>query len=220
MAALCGLLIVWLTNACSFSSIPFIGKIGDPPVVNPVSEFPLTPGSYWIYSHVESAGEGIKTGRITVSVVDNQRLGSYFLAHMKVEKSFDAQRIPDWFGRGSTEFWFAIDDNGDVYRLLDPSNVENLENSHPFYKFPSERMECDRDFEVGCMNYPALEGVYTIKTPAGVIPDCYKIVTEFLSGSPVDWVCDNVGFTAGYYYHITSWTGYETNLLEYWIAPP
>jgi hypothetical protein len=220
LAALCVLLIASLTNACSSSLVPFIGKIagsGDP-ALNPVSDFPLSPGSYWVYSHIEYVGEEIEAGRFKVTVVGNQRLGSYFLAQMKVENSFDPQWAPVGLGAGATDFWYAIDELGRVYFLRDLPKAEELENYSPAYKFPLATMECVPGFL--CENYPISEGSHIIETPAGVFRDCYKIITYFLSGSPVDWVCNGLGFAAGRYEHYSTGRGYETTLLEYWIAPP
>jgi hypothetical protein len=211
------LFIIVLTNACG--SAPAQVR-----ALNPVSDFPLSPGSFWTYSYIEYWEEQVQAGQVTVSVVDNQMLGDYFLAHLTVESSFSAQWTPLGLGQGASEFWYAIDEQGRVYFLQDSSQAEDLTDSILAFQFPLESEECwfrSPDLWNALGDYCTYtDGPHLIETPAGSFKDCFLIVTPYLSGSTIDWICKGVGFAAARYDHLGSPFGYEATLLEYRIAPP
>jgi hypothetical protein len=211
------LLMIMLTNACS--SAPAQVR-----ALNPVSDFPLSPGSSWTYSYSEYWEEQVQAGQVTVSVVENRMLGDHFLARLTVESSYSAQWTPLGLGQGASEFWYALDEQGRVYFLQDLSQAEDLKDSILAFQFPLDAEECWfrspdlwNAFGDQCTY---TDGPHIIKTPAGSFQDCFLIVTPYLSGNTIDWVCKEVGFAAARYDHLGSPFGYEATLLEYRIAPP
>ena len=193
------------------------------PAVNPLNDFPLTTGSYWIYKHMEYWEDQEESGSIKVTVVDNQMKGSYFVAKLKVEQMFTAQWAPIGLGDGTNEFWYAIDERGHVYSLPHLPD-DDIQDSILAYVFPLGVTDCwfrSADlWNAFGENCTFSEGPQVYETPAGVFGNCFWIVTPYLSGNIQDWVCNGIGYVGAKYDHNGSPFGYETTLLEYRIAPP
>lgn len=190
--------------------------------MNPINDFPLTIGSYWKYSYMEYREDQKESGFVSVTVMDNQRIGSFFLAQLKVEQSFAPQMVPIGLGGGANEFWYVIDERGHVYYLSDLPNVDMIERSTLAYVFPLGDPDCwfrSADlwnaFDENCT---FSEGPQEYETPAGRFSDCFWIVTPYLSGNVQDWICNGIGYVGAKYDHYGSPFGYETTLLEYKIA--
>jgi hypothetical protein len=192
------------------------------PEVNPLNDFPLTIGSYWKYSHLEYWEDKKESGFVSVTVVDNQWIGAFFLAQLKVEQSFVPQWMPIGLGDGANEFWYAIDEHGHVYNLPDLPDVGRIERSTLAYVFPLGAPDCwfrSADlWNAFGENCTFSEGPHEHETPAGTFSDCFWIVTPYLSGNVHDWVCNGIGYVGAKYDHYGSPFGYETTLLEYKIA--
>jgi hypothetical protein len=194
------------------------------PTVSPLPDFPLTVGSYWIYSHDEyDPYHESADCCITITVVHSRTERPYRLTQLRREMNFAPRLGPRWLGPGDSEFfWYATDELGRVYYLpsLAPSGA--IANAELAYLFPINTDEClfaavqgvqtlDCTFAVGPLSY---------ETAAGSFETCYWIVTPYLSGSVHEMLCDGVGFVAEKYDHVGCPRGYETTLVDYWLAPP
>jgi hypothetical protein len=194
-------------------------------VINPINDFPLTIGSYWVYSHTEYSEDYASTNCcITIVVVDNQMQGPYFLAKLKRDLSFVPQWAPFGLNDGPGEFWYALDGRGHVYYLADMAEIDKIEDATLAFVFPLESTECwfrsPDDWNALGDHCTFFAGPQTHATPAGVFEDCYGSVTPYLSGNTYEIVCKGIGYVAAQYDHWGSPFGYETTLLEYRIARP
>jgi hypothetical protein len=192
------------------------------PTVSPLPDFPLTVGSYWVYSHDEyDPYHESSDCCITIMVVHSRTEGPYRLTQLRREMNFAPGFGPRWLDPGDSEFfWYATDELGRVYYLTSPDPTGA--STELAYLFPINTDECllaavqevqtlDCIFAVGPLSY---------ETAAGSFETCYWIVTPYLSGSVYEMLCDGVGFIAEKYDHVGAPFGYETTLVDYWLAPP
>jgi hypothetical protein len=190
----------------------------------PPADFPLAAGSYWVYSHHEYWENQTETGIITATIVENKVYDSLFMARWSVEQSNPAQWVPLGLGEGAAEFWYALDERGQLFLLPDLESADQLEQATLAYLLPFVRVGCwfrsPESWNALGENCTMSEGPQERHTPAGVFSECYWIVTPYLSGGTQEWVCRGVGFAGAKYDHIGSPFGYETTLLEYRIGPP
>jgi hypothetical protein len=194
------------------------------PTVSPLPDFPLTVGSYWVYSHKEYDPYHESAGCcMTIMVVHSRTEGSYRLTQLRREMSFTPSWGPFWLSPGDSEFfWYATDELGRVYYLPSLLPSEAIANTELTYLFPVNTDGClfQAVQEPESINCKFAIGPLSHETPAGSFEACYWIVTPYLSGSVYEMLCDGVGFVAEKYDHAGDPYGNETTLVDYWLAPP
>lgn len=194
------------------------------PIANPISEFPLTVGSYWVYSGSWYEEEQKTVWCcVTVTVVKNEMQPSFFLAKLKVERTLASGILPPNVKEQTWSYWLVINDKAEVFILTDPPRLSKLDNASLAYVFPlGKGQPCWYSDPVARANNSGdhctwSEGPIEKDTPAGIFQDCYWIVTPFLSGGAQEWFCYGVGPIGNKYDHIGSKFGDESYLIEYHI---
>jgi len=191
------------------------------PLVNPIDDYPLTIGSYWVYSNTTYTSENDQgpvlssTFRITRTVFSTKMDGINFVATIGT----------DFVLRSSDPAGPTIPDGPETYGGLitfNPISVTlRLQEKNPFtydsaYLNYTERdHSCtELDYAFGCTN---VFDSQTITTTAGVFTHCYAIAQPDHAGPFVTEFCSGIGIVGSWYDHNGSPYGYRSELVAYHI---
>jgi hypothetical protein len=192
------------------------------PAINPHPEFPLTVGTYWVFtlsSYTEN--DTYDYCCFTMTVVDNQMQPPFFLAKIEAERALISGTPSPDFKSATRYFWYAINEAGEVYVLLDPPDIASIKPTNVAYLLPFTNGQCwgnDPNQPNGYCTWP--DGPYTRQTPAGLFANCYDLITSYADGPTQEWFCYNLGPAGDEYNHNGTKYGDSSTLLKFHIAKP
>lgn len=205
------------------------------------SEFPMTPGTTWVYTYIpyeplESNPARIVTATyiMTETVVETTAAAPYLFVRVRRDASLVSPEPLTVTTVPAGEFWYVISGTlvFEDWRAPDFTAFDPVA-SWLAYAFPMAdgKQWCpslddpenpDKPEVLYCeangLRTAVATGAY--ETPAGIFTDCYQISEAFLSGGVIRQFCNGVGVVAARYDHAGTRFGFEQTLVSYITPSP
>lgn len=209
---------------------------------NPLTEFPLTIGTTWVYSYTpydplpsDPTQTMTATYIMTETVINLRSMPPYWAA--QVERVQEVISQPAGWGQVISNqperFWYVISGTLIFEQWEEPNSMNFPDFSSLAYNLPLrvDKQWCPIRLDLSNWDNPReiyceANGMRTVvdqmayETPAGTFDNCYEITEAFTSGGVTRWFCEGIGVVAASYDHGGTRFGFRQVLIDYSVGEP